>query len=106
MLLNWIKEKEKEKDFSCFQFFCSYFFTSRESLFREISYNQSYTCTKIECAEQFVDKTTKFFRESVSNGPRIKSSGPDMNWGKKLTQDEIIKLRLCYSKHQRHRVAH
>ena len=39
MLLNWIKEKEKEKDFSCFQFFCSYFFTSRESLFREISYN-------------------------------------------------------------------
>ena len=39
MLLNWIKEKEKEKDVSCFQFLCSYFSTSRESLFREIYQN-------------------------------------------------------------------
>ena len=28
------------------------------------------------------------------------------DWAKKLTQDEIIKVRLCYTKHQRHRVAH
>ena len=27
-------------------------------------------------------------------------------WAKKLPSDEIIRVRLCYSKHQRHRVAH
>ena len=28
------------------------------------------------------------------------------SWAHKLRADEIIKVRLCYSKHQRHRVAH
>lgn len=27
-------------------------------------------------------------------------------WAEKLSTDEIIRVRLCYSKHQRHRVAH
>ena len=27
-------------------------------------------------------------------------------WARKLTADEIVKVRLCYSKHKRHRVAH
>ena len=27
-------------------------------------------------------------------------------WANKLSADEIIRVRLCYSKHQRHRVAH
>ena len=27
-------------------------------------------------------------------------------WAKSLTSDEIIRVRLCYTKHQRHRVAH
>ena len=27
-------------------------------------------------------------------------------WAARLTPDEIIKIRLCYTKHQRHRVAH
>ena len=27
-------------------------------------------------------------------------------WASQLTSDEIIKIRLCYTKHQRHRVAH
>ena len=28
------------------------------------------------------------------------------DWAKRLTHDDIIKVRLCYTKHQRHRVAH
>ena len=28
------------------------------------------------------------------------------SWARGLVQGEIIKLRLCYTKHQRHRVAH
>ena len=27
-------------------------------------------------------------------------------WGSRLVTDEIIRVHLCYSKHQRHRVAH
>ena len=27
-------------------------------------------------------------------------------WAGKLTTNEIIRVRLCYAKHQRHRVAH
>ena len=29
-----------------------------------------------------------------------------VSWADKLTLQEIIKIRLCYTKHQRHRVAH
>ena len=28
------------------------------------------------------------------------------DWAERLSPDEIIKFRLCYTKHQRHRVAH
>ena len=27
-------------------------------------------------------------------------------WAADLTLDEVFKVRLCYTKHQRHRVAH
>ena len=27
-------------------------------------------------------------------------------WAERLAMDEVIRVRLCYSKHQRHRVAH
>ena len=76
MLLNWIKEKEKEKDFSCFQFFCSYFFTSRESLFREIYQN----CATAKVSSREMHKfrgqaePRKFLPAKVSSFKVFKSS--------------------------------
>ena len=46
---------------------------------------------------------------ATSDKCRFKACARDWDaatWAKRLTLDEIVKIRLCYTKHKRHRVAH
>ena len=61
-------------------------------------------------AERKPNRTTLLcFRNLVGTGWDLGDGSKQLkiaDWASKLTTNEIIRVRLCYAKHQRHRVAH